>query len=136
LWDSKRGIQYLSPPDSYSSALAINDIGHVIVQGFSRGVLLYEDGTLTPLQLSDSANEPRALNSCDAIVGAFGPSSDYYRAFVWDKKHGFRDLNRMVEGGSDWLLQVATGINDRGEIVGNGMYRGKGDIGFLLLPLR
>jgi probable HAF family extracellular repeat protein len=134
LWDSKRGIHFLGPPDSYSSALAINDVGHIIVQAFSRGVLLFEDGAFTRLQLSDSANEPRAVNSCDAVVGAFGPSSDYYRAFVWDKKHGFRDLNRMVDGGSDWILEVATDINNRGEIVGVGMYRGKGEIGFLLLP--
>jgi hypothetical protein len=34
--------------------------------------------------------------------------------------HGLRDLNTLLPVGSGWTLAVANGINDSGQIVGNG----------------
>ena len=78
--------------------------------------------------------QPRALNNCDVIVGSFGPFADAERAFVWDRSRAFRDLNDYIASDSGWKLESASSINDRGEIVGRGDYRGQDDTGFLLIP--
>jgi hypothetical protein len=45
------------------------------------------------------------------------------------------DLSRLLPAGSDWLLEVATGINNSGAIVGYGRRAGlPGQRAFLLRP--
>jgi probable HAF family extracellular repeat protein len=136
LWDDKHGLQHIGPPGSFSSAVTINDSGHVVIQEFTRhGVQLFADGKLTPLDLSPKfSSRPRAMNNCDAIVGSFGPFADVERAFVWDPSRGFRDLNDLIPVGSGWKLEAATGINEKGEIVGWGDYKHADNAGFLLVP--
>ena len=68
------------------------------------------------------------------IVGSFGKHSDDSKAFVQDSVHGFIDLNERVLSAAGWKLEVASSINNRGEIVGWGDYKGAEDQGFLLLP--
>lgn len=53
---------------------------------------------------------------------------------MWEETSGFHDLNERIAPGSGWKLEAATGINNRGEIVGWGDYKGKEDEGFLLVP--
>ena len=136
LWDSAHGLQHIGPSGTFSSAVTINDAGHVVVQEFTRhGVFLYADGKLTPVDLSPRfPSRPRAMNGCDAIVGSFGPFADAERAFVWDPSHGFQDLNDLIPAGSGWKLEAATGVNNKGEIVGWGDYKHQDDQGFLLIP--
>ena len=136
LWTASRGLQIIGPPDRYSSAIAINAQGHVVVQAFSE-VFLYADRSLTRLELSTRyPSQPRSINKCDVIVGSFGPFADAERAFIWDKSLGFRDLNTRIASDSGWTLESATSINDHGEIVGRGDYKGQDDTGFLLIPER
>lgn len=137
VWDAKLGIKMIAPPDARSSsALAINDSGHVLIQAFSPNqIFLREEGKLTPVELSSEyASQPLALNDCDFIVGEYGASSDYYHAFIWDKKNGFRDLNKLVDKSEGWILESAVDINGRGEIVGTGDHQNESDVGFLLVP--
>jgi uncharacterized membrane protein len=136
LWDAAHGLQLVGPPGSSSStALAINDAGHVLVQSLTpNAVFLREAGGLTPVKLSESASQPLALNNCDVIVGEYGANSEYYRAFIWDRRNGFRDLNQLADVGKDWVLESARDINDRGEIVGSGDHKNNDDTGFLLVP--
>jgi hypothetical protein len=136
VWDAAHGLQLINPPgSSTSTALAINDAGHVLVQSLTpNAVFLRETGGLTPVKLSESASQPLALNNCDVIVGEYGANSEYYRAFIWDRKNGFRDLNQLADVGKDWVLESARDINDRGEIVGIGDYKNTDDTGFLLVP--
>ncbi len=136
LWKGNQGIQPIGPPARYSSAIVVNDHGHVVVQAFSE-VFLYAGGNLAPLELSPQyPSQPHAMNNCDVIVGSFGPFSDAERAFVWEKSRGFRDLNAHIASDSGWKLESATSINDHGEIVGRGDYKGQDDTGFLLIPER
>jgi uncharacterized membrane protein len=136
LWTASRGLLPIGPSDRYSSAIAINARGHVVVQAFS-DVFLYAGGSLTRLDLSSRyPSQPRAINSCDVIVGSFGPFADTERAFIWEKSRGFRDLNTYIASDSGWKLESATSINDHGEIVGRGDYKGENDTGFLLIPGR
>jgi len=136
VWNANRGMQAIGPPDRYSSAIAVNDHGHVVVQAFSEA-FLYTGGSLTRLELSPRyPSQPRAMNNCDIIVGSFGPFADAERAFVWGKSRGFLDLNSRIASDSGWKLESATSINDHGEIVGRGDYKGQDDTGFLLVPER
>ena len=108
----------------------------MVVQAFSE-VFLYASGSLTHLDLSSRyPSRPLAINNCDVIVGSFGPFADAERAFIWDKSRGFRDLNAAIASDSGWKLESANNINDDGEIVGRGDYKGQEDAGFLLIPER
>jgi probable HAF family extracellular repeat protein len=53
-----------------------------------------------------------------------------YHAFIWDSGV-MRDLNDLVDAGSDWTLTSASAVNDNGDIVGVGI-RGRQQHGFLL----
>jgi len=136
LWDRRQGLLAIGPADEYSSAVAINDAGHVAVQVLTQ-VFLYKEGKLVRLDLSaDSPSQAYAMNNCDVVVGSFGPNSDEQRGFLWEKTAGFLDLNTRIAPRSGWTLEVATSINDKGEIVGRGDYKGTDDAGFLLVPQR
>jgi uncharacterized membrane protein len=136
LWTKASGTRAIGPPNAFSSAIAINEQGHVILQGFP-GVFLYTgNGDLSKLTLSPKfPAQPRAMNDCDVVVGSFGPFSGANRAFVWEKSSGFHDLNELVTDAAGWKLATALGINDRGEIVGEGGTNGDDHAGFLLIPL-
>jgi uncharacterized membrane protein len=136
LWDQPRGIQFLGPPDSFSSAIAINDQGHIVLQEFDKGLFLYKNPN-TSVQIVTPPKFPaevRAMSNQNVVVGAYGPFSDANHAFRWDEKNGFVDLNSLIPAGSGWKLEAATGINDQGQIVGVGDYKGNDGAGFLLTP--
>jgi uncharacterized membrane protein len=132
-WSPERGQRVIDATDSYSSAVAINEAGHILLQV---GGEAYLDDTrhLQHLDLSKTFyNSAQALNDCDVVVGAYGPDSEHYRGFVWSGNGGFRDLNSFVSETSGWKLQSAAAINNRGEIVGSGELHDD-DRGFLLIP--
>ncbi len=59
-----------------------------------------------------------------------------------DTEHAFmyrggkiQDLNALIPRDSDWTLESARGINDRGQIVGQGQHHGQ-ERAFLLTPVR
>jgi len=137
LWDVTHGLSSIAPPGAArSTALSINEAGHVLLQAFTpNAVFLRRSGKMIPVHLSQEfASQPLALNNCDFIVGEFGAASDFNHAFLWDQKHGFRDLNKLADVGTDWILESALDINDRGEIIGIGDRGSNQDVGFLLVP--
>jgi hypothetical protein len=79
-------------------------------------------------------NQARGLNDCDVLVGSFGPFTDALRAFRWDAKHGFEDLNDRIPSNSGWRLKYAAAINNRGEIVGRAEKKREDEMGYLLIP--
>ena len=132
-WSPTSGQRIIDPADAYSSAVAINSAGHILLQVGSEA---YFDDTrqLQHLDLSKKFyNSVQAMNDCDVVVGAYGPDSEHYRAFLWSQTQGFRDLDSFVSSASGWELQSAAAIDNRGEIVGSGALRGD-DRGFLLIP--
>jgi hypothetical protein len=134
LWDAEHGYRMLTTAgEEYSSALALNEHGEVVVRAVPGGLFLYLDGRFEPIDASLAA--VRGLNKDEVVVGSFGPKPEGQRAFVWDKAHGLRDLNALVGANSGWNLEVATSINDRGEIVGWGDHGGTENAGFLLVPV-
>jgi len=136
LWSGAADPEQIGPRNRYSTAIAVNGKDHVVVQTFP-AILLYSDGSLRRLHLHPHyPSKPLAINNCDVVVGAFGPFSDADRAFVWDDRLGFQDLNTKIPPQSGWKLESATGIDDDGVIVGRGDHDGRDDVGFLLMPDR
>ena len=77
-----------------------------------------------------------AVNSAGEIVGdsGNGPADVYHdpHALLWT--HGYRyDLNDCLPPRTGWVLSTATGINNKGQISGRGLFHGK-DQAFLLTP--
>jgi len=132
-WNPSHGQRMVGPAEGYSSAVAINDAGHILLQVGSDGYL-DQAGRMQRLELSSKFhNSVRAMNNCDFVAGSYGPDSDHDRAFVWSATGGFQDLNLLIPSDSGWTLESATAINDRGEIVGRGDFH-EDDRGFLLIP--
>lgn len=78
----------------------------------------------------DNSSAASAINSRLQIVGVSLNSSGIARAFFWRPGHPMMDLNKLVHA-PGWVLNSATSINDRAQIVGSGTLNGVAH-GFLL----
>ncbi len=58
-----------------------------------------------------------------------------FLAFIWSPEKGMQNLNDLIPANSGWQLQFATGINDRGQITGQGVIGGQSHA-FLLTPTK
>jgi probable HAF family extracellular repeat protein len=123
---------------------AINDAGEIIGWGvFPSSPLeafLWRDGVATDLgHLADCFSLAPSINSQSQIVGnTISCDGTVTRAFLWEGG-SMVDLNTLIPGGSNLELTGAGNINDRGEIVGDGVPPGAStnsftDHGFLLIP--
>lgn len=100
---------------------------------------LYKEGKTTDLgTLGGQFSASNAINDLCEIVGESTidkKSEPEMHAFIWDKKHGMRDLTRVIPSKTGWnKLIKATSINNSGQIVGIGKYNGVTQL-FLLDPL-
>lgn len=83
----------------------------------------------------DTDAEARAINAQGQVVGFTGAEVKKTwrtRAFLWQNGQ-LSDLNALLPPHSGWRLESASGINDRGQIVGSGRHNGK-PRAFLLTP--
>jgi probable HAF family extracellular repeat protein len=133
LWDSETGMQDLGA-GSFSAATSINNSGQVVGwfnTSSGRKHALWQKSTgiqdIGELISTDVTN-PYSINNNGQIVG-----STNGHAFLYEDGQ-MLDLNLLVSTDSGWLLGAATGINDLGQIVGTGDYRGQGRA-FLLTPV-
>jgi uncharacterized membrane protein len=134
LWSNAGGLQRIGPSKGFSSVVAADDHGRVLVDVLGR-TFAYEEGAMTRLELAPrQASHPHAMNGCGVVVGSYGPFSDASRAFAWDRTSGFVDLNTRIAAGFGGKLETATGINDRGDVVGRGDSATGQESGFLLVP--
>ena len=136
----------LSPSARATSyAAAINDAGQVagssnIAEPFGRShAFLWTQGTMQDLgTLGDPATDYSlgiGLNNLGQVVGESVVASQA-RAFLCDGTQ-IVDLSTCLDAsGQGWTLQVAWGINDAGQIVGEGTSTPGGPAhGFLLTPV-
>ena len=129
---------------SYSKAYGINEAGDVVGLAYLAGdaqahAFLYRagsDGSMIDLDTMGHAHsEALAINAQGAVVGDFDTAGDGVvipRAFLFTDGQ-MRDLNDLIGQGSGWLLNVASGINDAGQIAGWGTFQGQ-QHAFLLSP--
>jgi probable HAF family extracellular repeat protein len=100
---------------------------------------LYDNGTMTDIgDLGGGHSIANSLNDRGEIVGYSAVSGVKerrdFRAFLY-RQGRMVDLNMRIPRDSGWVLLVANGINNRGQIVGYGRRNGQ-KRAFLLTPAR
>jgi probable HAF family extracellular repeat protein len=125
------------PDNAVSLAEGINEVGQVVgwsltdvsdscFGGPQQWGFLWQHGTMYGLQplVGDCDAEAIAINNLGQAVGfSIGLSARgrvVYRPVLW-QNHQTIDLSALIPSSSGWLLSLATGINDKGEIVGDGI---------------
>jgi probable HAF family extracellular repeat protein len=131
-------------PCKLQTTLAINDSGQVVGEAQIAGntayhAFIYSRGKMYNLGIlpGSSSTLPFAINNLGQIVGnAQIPGNNIAtHAFLYSGGKIY-DLNNLLVRGSGWMLASATGINDRGEIVGYGFGPlPNGPHAFLLTPV-
>ncbi len=155
LYDSGKMMAIDTSENETSRATAINlagrivgSMGHFYTQWESDHAFLYSDGKLQDLGTL-GGNAPSsmasAINDQGQIVGTCGSHPldnsklDAERSFLYSGDH-MQDLGQLVGEASltaagFQVLLGATGINDRGQIVGTGLDVKGNQIAFLLTPV-
>lgn len=121
-----------------SDAFGINDAGTIVgssadAGGVTRAFRRPEGGALTPLLALSGNSEARALNESDWIVGLSEVAPGDTRAVLWFRDQIW-DLNLLIPGGlGDFTtLALASNVNERGQIIGQGLTADGFVRGFLL----
>jgi len=115
------------PGGTNSSATAINALGQIVGWSFADGgtdphAFLLTNGQMLDLGLGSAL----AINDNGDTVGS---GAFFYSAGVRS------DLNALIDPTLGWTLQDATGINDKGQIVGYGLSPAGETHAFLLTPI-
>ena len=117
------------PTGNPDYAWGANNAGDVVgvahdSAGYGQAVL-WPAGTSAPQRITVPRKffgaDARAIDSLRRVVGSMWPRS---RAFAWTAARGVVDLNSLLRTGSGWTLEMASGINDAGEVSGTGVYNG------------
>ncbi|RIK67666.1 MAG: hypothetical protein DCC65_05930 [Planctomycetota bacterium] len=116
----------MGTPGGDSSAADINDFGQIAgwtetEAGFHHACLFQVDagGSVTARTdlgvLGDDFSYAYGINAAGVVVGCSGS-----RAFRW-RQGVLEDLNALIPSGAGWTLSRASGLNDSGVIVGEGV---------------
>ncbi len=108
-----------------SEARALNDSGQIVGLSGPTESFLYSNGRMTDLGYMGF---PNAINDNGQVVG--GGSGE---AFLYSNGTTI-DLDALIPSNSGWTLLNATGINDKGQICGNGFSPDGTVHAFLLTP--
>jgi probable HAF family extracellular repeat protein len=128
------------PTGSLSNATAINNKRQIVGNADLNNntservvhAVLWSHGRMIDLgALADDVSLGLDINDAGQIVGGsfFGMKEV---AFLWQKGH-MVDLNKLIPKKPKWVLSVAFRINNQGEIIGRGYYKGAEHL-FLLRP--
>ena len=99
---------------------AINNHGVAVGSDGGQAFLL-KDGAVKLLgSLGGPDAEALGINESNSVVGTSMTTDGYYSAFIWTQVEGMADLNSQVRTEPSWFLENAFGVNNRGQIVGEG----------------
>lgn len=131
------------PGGSDSQGFAINAAGQVVggataADGSSHPFRTTANGKITAASdlgtlAGSTYNFATGINTAGQVVGHALTSNVTDHAFFADVTGPLRDLNDLIPAGSGWVLNDAYGINDHGQIVGDGSINGQ-QHAFLLTP--
>jgi probable HAF family extracellular repeat protein len=125
------------------NAEAINDTGEVVGFAGNQGnqaalAFLWKRGVMINLGTvdGDQCSAAHGLNATGQVVGESAVDCTFstVHAFLWENGGPMIDLNTLIPPGSGMQLTVASSINDRGEIDGDGVLPNGDTHGFLLIP--
>ena len=151
--DETNGMQALNIDPAYPGqdefqwhAAVINDSGfiggRVLGDPNQCSPYYWENSSADPVRISMPAAFPYGeiygINESGQMVGVMWDSDQedaVEHAFIFDIENGVRDLNDLIDPGSQWVLQVARDINNSGQISGTCIYNDK-KRGFLLDPMQ
>ena len=133
LWQNS---SYTQLPGIDFNAQDINNIGQIagssrISQGGQFQACVYLNGVITHLGTLGEESGAVAINDSGVVVGHSRVSGEE-RPFLWESGVMI-DLNTLLEPNSGWLLTLVRGINNSGQIVGDGFFNGL-PRGFILEP--
>jgi len=145
LWQSGNIFDLGGAGGHDAKAAAINNqgqaVGYAAMLNSVRHAYLWQEGKCLDLRMlpDDIDSEANAINNRAQVVGdshniGEGPIRHAYlsRAFLWQGGK-MLSLTALLPPHSAWHLDSARGINDLGQIIGYGTYKGKPH-GFLLTP--
>jgi probable HAF family extracellular repeat protein len=149
VWERSSGMRDLGtlPGGKNSRAQGINDGGEVVGvseggDGTHQAFIVTGDTVMAPLPTLPGASEAvaQSINASGQVVGNVAMGNNDAHAVLWQRSVGEKggqvfDLNACIPAASGWHLHCARGINNRGEIVGQGDWNGK-QLAFLLRPVR
>lgn len=139
-----------------SAATGINNRGQVVGRAFTGASsfhgFIYWKGTITDLGTLDGGrnSEARAINekglvvgiadrpyssTCSDPIGGTFPCTRYIQTGVLYENGELKDLNSLIPTDSGWDLTWAFGVNNRGQIVGYGVYNNRFRA-FVLTPIK
>jgi len=128
-----RALPFL-PGGNSASGNAINDLG-VVAGGSSSSTsstdpVVWISGSVEDLGVLPNQGWGSAfgINNHRQVIGWSG-----FLAFIWSPERGMQNLNDLIPANSGWQLQLPTGINDAGQITGQGIINGQMHA-FLLTP--
>jgi probable HAF family extracellular repeat protein len=126
-------MQLLSklPGGTTCSAQALNNSGLIVgacdLHGRLAHGVIWRNGVVKDIgfigEEDEATCQPLDINSAGTVVGVAMPEDGHLRAFIWEKGK-LTDLNDVIDPHSGWRLLVASRINDKGEILGRGYYKG------------
>jgi probable HAF family extracellular repeat protein len=132
-------INYLgSLGGNFGYAYDINNKGQIVgmsadSSNHGRAFMADGAGSLQNLDSLGLGSSALAINNEGTVVGYyFKAVADH--AFVYDSTNGMQDLNEMIAPDSGWILNQAQGVNNFGQIVGDGVIGGETHA-FLLTPV-
>ena len=127
VWRDGRAAALAIPVSGASRALAINSLGW-IVGGYAAAsarwqASLWVSGKPTTLGILPGyiGSQATGINATGQIIGVCWDELGAERAFLWSTGT-LADLNALLAPGSGWVLDYASGINDRGQIIGCGRF--------------
>lgn len=137
--DLRSGKTELLPFNETSIGFDINDAGQVVGLYYnSENKLVGYFGSPSAEIITIENLHPKAVNNHNQIVGRYLSGEKQGRPAIWDNGVllDLAEVSTLVDDqGHQWQsLDVLIDINDRGEIIGEGLFEGKTH-GFLLVPI-
>jgi probable HAF family extracellular repeat protein len=125
----------------YSAAYKINNNGDIVGNSTLKGdtvahAFLYSNGAMADLgSLSKYSSIAYGINLTGQIVGQalIDPSQGITHGFLYSNGV-MEDLNNLIFQNSDWTIEIAISINNKGQIVGYGSHGQYPQRAFLLSP--
>jgi probable HAF family extracellular repeat protein len=125
--------QYGERPGSF--AFGMNNSGQVVGIG-DLNAFLYSNGSMQDLGTlyGGPRSAAQAINNNGQVVGYSWIPGGASHAFLYSNST-MLDLNNLIGTNSDWTLETATGINDSGQIVCDGISTSGQQDALLLNPI-